>query len=1154
MSKKMSQQVQKKPQSGAPDTVRETDPNVQQGKASRPDYSVWVTASAGTGKTKVLTDRILRLLLPDADGRPGTNAGKILCLTYTKAGAGEMAIRLSNTLTRWAIAPEDDLRTELKKLQNREPTTKDLDKARQLFAEVADTPGGIKILTIHSFCQSVLGRFPLEASVPPYFRPLQETDAAALLQQARDTILKQAEDDKNSPLASALDRVARAVNEEQFFELIRSIAKERGQLERVMQNGAEDVYKKLCERLSLPPEREPEDMLRDACHSAAFDEPGLRAACKALADHGNKTDNDNAAIIQSWLDFKDRAAGLRDYSLAYLKKDGEIRVKLAGVDVERGAPGTAAILQAEAERLFKLFDRMNAAASALLTRDLLILGGEIVAHYQSLKLAQSALDFDDLIFMTCALLEGRAEWVLYKLDGGIDHILVDEAQDTNPEQWRVVEALAKEFTAGAGASETERTIFVVGDEKQSIYSFQRAAPQEFHRMRGWLREKISDAEKNWDDVPMSISFRSTKSVLQTVDATFASPAMQDGVSESAIEHISHRRGQAGLVELWPIFETPETEDIAPWAPPVEITGFETGAAKLAAHIAKTIRGWLDDANAILPARNRRIRASDVMILFRTRNTLFRQVAKALKDQKIPISGADRMILNEQISVQDLFACAEFALQPMDDLNLACLLKSPLIGMSEEELFELAHPRADKLWPALQTSKHKNIIAYLDTILQNAALGPFDFLTAILQNPCPADERSGLHAMQKRLGRDIMEPLDELMNAALDFESDNPPSLQLFLHRQSRGNAEVKREMDESGDFVRLMTIHGAKGLQAPIVILPDTTRAVRGGNSKAERRLLWPDKTGFETPLWSPRAPEGYEEYDAALDAIELEQDREYRRLLYVAMTRAEDRLYVAGCSSTRQPLPDSWFFAMRAGLESLSDTELLADGTLRLENKQLAGKEPDRTDDKTEKTASAEPPPPWLFTPAEPERPPAPPLRPSKSEEPEQPINSPLQADNIHRFRRGTLTHKLLQFLPAHLKEKREHAAREFLNLYAQDIPEKIRASIADETLKILGHPDFAAVFGRGSLAEIPVTGLLDDDRVVSGQIDRLLVTDNEILIVDYKTNRPPPVRAEDVPVLYRNQMNAYAAVLAKIYPGRTISCALLWTDGPTLMKLPPT
>jgi ATP-dependent helicase/nuclease subunit A len=244
----------------------------------------------------------------------------------------------------------------------------------------------------------------------------------------------------------------------------------------------------------------------------------------------------------------------------------------------------------------------------------------------------------------------------------------------------------------------------------------------------------------------------------------------------------------------------------------------------------------------------------------------------------------------------------------------------------------------------------------------------------------------------------------------------------------------------------------------------------------------------------------------------------------------------------------------MRTGLESLSDTELLADGTLRLENKQLAGKEPDRTDDKSEKTANAEAPPSWLFTPAEPERPPAPPLRPSKSEEPEQTINSPLQPENIHRFRRGTLTHKLLQFLPAHSKEKREHAAREFLNRFAQDLPENIRAGIADETLKILSHPDFAAVFAPGSRAEVPVTGLLDDDRGVSGQIDRLLITDNEILIVDYKTNRPPPARAEDVPVLYRNQMNAYAAVLAKIYPGRTISCALLWTDGPALMKLPPT
>ncbi len=1153
--------ARQKIQPGTPETVRAPDPNVRQGQASRPDYSVWVTASAGTGKTKVLTDRVLRLLLPGADGRPGAEPSKILCLTYTKAGAGEMALRLGGILAGWAVMdldhaqPEHSLRAQLKNLLAREPVPVDIAAARRLFARVADTPGGIKILTIHSFCQSVLGRFPLEAGIPPHFRPLQETDAAALLEQACRAVLTNAERDKQSILGCALDRIATATDESQFLELVRNIASERGQMERIMSefDGAEGMYKKLCADLGLPPGREPQDMLADACHSSAFDEPGLRAACKALSEHGNKTDNDNAAIIQAWLDSEGRPAGFRDYSLAYLKKtDGQIRAKMAGVDAERAAPGTSARLQAEAERLFKLFDQMNAASCALLTRDLFILGSAVVAEYQSLKLARAALDFDDLIFLTGALLEGSAEWVLYKLDGGIDHILVDEAQDTNPEQWRVVKALANEFTAGMGATETERTIFIVGDEKQSIYSFQRAAPAEFHDMRGWLSEKIKAAGKNWDDVPMTVSFRSSKSVLRAVDAVFAPPAMQDGVSGATVTHSSHRHGQGGLVELWPIFETPDEEEILPWTPPVDVTEGRDGAARLASHIAKTVRGWLDDPNAILPARGRRIRAGDIMLLFRTRNALFRHVAKALKDEKIPVSGADRMILNEQISVQDLLSCAEFALQPLDDLNLACLLKSPLIGVDEETLFELAHPRPGKLWDTLKQSAHKEITAYLSRLLAHAALGPFDFFTDILQSPCPADERSGLRAMQKRLGRDIMDPLDELLNAALDFESAFPPALQTFLHRQLRGHAEIKRDMEESGDFVRLMTIHGAKGLQAPIVILPDTVRT-RGPRGKTDRRLLWPDKTGSSVPLWSPRATESFTAHANAVTAIQTEQDKEDRRLLYVAMTRAEDRLYLAGCSGKQNPAPDSWFFALRAGLESLTETELQTDGALRLENPQLPGKKPDRPDRKSAREKNNETPPSWLFEKPKAESPPAPLLRPSRAEDHEPAVNSPLQPGRAHRFRRGTLTHKLLEFLPGMPVKKRESAAKNFLDRFAADLPASLRAEIAEETLTLLSHPDFAAVFGSGSVAEVPVAGVLEDGRIVSGQIDRLLVTDREIMIIDFKTNRPPPVRPEDVPVIYIKQMNSYAAILAKIYPGRTISCALLWTDGPLLMKLPP-
>jgi ATP-dependent helicase/nuclease subunit A len=1158
-----SQAVQKAVQ--RPDSARDIDPNVQQNRASTPDSSVWVTASAGTGKTKVLTDRVLRLLLPGEDGRPGTKASKILCLTFTKAGAGEMSQRLARTLARWAVMDEADLRTELKKLQNRDPSKEELAKARRLFAEVADTPGGLNIMTIHSFCQSVLGRFPLEAGIPPHFKALEETDAALLLEQARDAILKKAEEESSTKLASALNRVSFAVNEEQFFALIKNIAKEREQMQRTFGElgGADGLYKAICSELDIPPGREPHDILKDACDSNAFDESGLRDSCRALSEHGTATDADNASIIQSWLDSATRFENFSKYQLAYLTKDQTIRKKLAGVGVDRAVPGTSAILQKEAERIHKLLAQMNAANSALLTRDLFILGHAIVTEYQNLKRERAALDFDDLIFTTCALLEGRAEklsgenaaaWVLFKLDQGIDHILVDEAQDTNPEQWLVVKALAHEFTAGLGASEAERSIFVVGDEKQSIYSFQRASPKEFQRMRNWLKQKVDDSGKRWDDVPMNISFRSVKSVLQAVDAVFAPPAMQSGVSEAAVTHTSFRHGQGGQVELWPLFTTPEKEPHAPWALPTEIIEATDGPSQLSKHIAEKIRGWIDDPNAILPARGRRIRPGDIMILFRTRNALFKQVAKALKDKKIPVSGADRMVLGEQIAVQDLIACAEFALQPFDDLTLATLLKSPLINMDEDTLFKLAHPREATLWFALQ-DHNKPIAEYLSNLRHDAAhLSPFDFFTFILQSPCPADPRSGLRAMQTRLGHDILDPLDELLAAALDHENNNPPSLQHFLHAFARETTEIRREMEEGGNIVRLMTVHGAKGLQAPIVIIPDTTRVQRGAPAAADRRLLWPDKTDYKFPLWAPRKEEGYETYDEALAAIEARQDDEYRRLLYVAMTRAEDRLYLAGATGRRNPLPDSWYFALRSGMESIEHAETFDDGTIQIKNNQAEGKKPDKPDQQAKAEQKKSAPPAWLFKSAPPENPPQKPFRPSRGDEDEPAASSPLQKDNRSNFRRGNLTHKLLEVLPTLPEEKREAAAENFLARFAPELDDETRSSIADETFKVLRHPEFAAVFGPRSLAEVPVAGTLKDGRIVSGQIDRLLVTDKEILIVDYKTNRPPPQRAEDVPLIYKAQMAAYADALAQIYPGRTISCALLWTDGPRLMPVPAT
>ncbi|MGB4058302.1 MAG: UvrD-helicase domain-containing protein, partial [Alphaproteobacteria bacterium] len=799
-----------------------------------------------------------------------------------------------------------------------------------------------------------------------------------------------------------------------------------------------------------------------------------------------------------------------------------------------------------------------AAACALQTRDLLILGNEILNQYQELKREQAVLDYDDLIFTTLALLEGRtgsfgknaAAWVLYKLDHGLEHILVDEAQDTNPEQWKIIKALCEEFTDGQGAADIDRSIFVVGDEKQSIYSFQRASPQEFSNMQQFLRSKTKAAGKNWDDVPMNISFRSAKSVLQIVDAVFTG-AMQYGVSKTPVTHTSFRIGQAGRIELWPLCTTDAKETFNPWTPPVQIVESTNGSTRLAAKIAETIEHWIKSGEK-LPSKNEGIKPGDIMILLRTRSAFFTQIAKALKDRKIPVSGTDRMILNTQIAVQDLLAFAQFALQPLDDLNLACLLKSPLVGMDEDSLFALAHNRKGTLWDELLQRGSPETKNYLNRILQNApGQRPFDFFSDLLQSPCPADNQSGGRAIQKRLGHDSTDPIDELLNAALNYESGHIPSLQHFLQWQTASKTEIKREMEEKGGFVRIMTIHGAKGLQAPIVILPDTIRSNSGGAAKADDRLLWPDKTGFPLPLWSPRKDDMFTEYSNARAVIQQRTDEEYRRLLYVAMTRAEDRLYLCGYTSQKPAKIESWYDALKTGMTSLETVIELEDGSLRLDNPQT--RDPETKDKTAPKTAAAQKIPEYLYKPADHEAAPAAPLSPSRGagDETEPAALSPSRPDSPHRFRRGNLTHKLLEVLPALPQQKRETAAEKFLARFAPDLDEDTRRSIIKETITILDHPDYAPIFGPGSLAEIAIAGTMKNRQAISGKIDRLLITPTHIYIIDYKTNRPPPQDPASIPALYRNQMAAYADILSQIYPKREVKCALLWTDGPRLMPL---
>lgn len=1144
-------------QNHQPET-RALDPNVVQRRASSPETSVWVSASAGTGKTKVLTDRVLRLLLPKANGEEGTQPQKILGITFTKAAASEMSLRITDKLAQWAITPLEQLEKDLSKLLNKKPTSKDIKAARELFARVIDTPGGLKIMTIHAFCQSLLSRFPLEAEIAPYFSVLEEAQAQEILKQAQKNILVQAQAEKASQLQKSFLEIASTLNKQQFFELMQNVVTERRQFREILNKnfGTDGAHNALCKLLKIGPEQTAEDAIRQACLDQNFDKKGLKEVCTALAGSDKKTDLDKLEKLSKWLESTDeyRAKTIQQYISAYLTDKGTPRKTQVTKGITKKNPALIDIIQIETDRLMALQDHLRSIDCAHVTKNILYLGDHILTEYTKLKEEQAFLDFDDLILKTRTLLTQNifkstsASWVLYKMDQGLEHILIDEAQDTNPDQWSIIEALCHEFFAGKGATDRKRTVFVVGDEKQSIYSFQRASPEEFTRMRKDFETKITSARENWAQVDLDISFRSTQSILKAVDTVFADPALRKGLSIRDIQHHAYRYGDAGHVEIWPVFESTKQEDIDLWSPPTDVVSAPSGQSLLADHIADTISCWIEEKE-ILASKNRPIKAGDIMILVRTRGALVNKISRALKARNIPVSGNDRMVLNEELVIEDLMALAQFSTLPHDDLTLACVLKTPLINLSETDLFKIAYKRKGTLWDALKNSQHSQITSYLSELIHSAEMmPPFEFFNAVIHTPCPADEISGIRAIRKRLGNETVDSINELLSSALEFERSHAPSLQAFLTWQSNREDEIKRELSENEGQVRIMTVHGAKGLQAPIVIMPDTMRTTTSPPGQIDKRLIWPEKSNLKIPICSLPKDSDPTLFSQQMKILDERLDEEYRRLLYVAMTRAEDRLYVGGYKGHRTPLENSWYYFIKKGLSRLDGVQK-QDESLILSNPQTS--EIEQNNEKERQTSRYKKLPDYLHKKAKNEKALSAPLTPSRPSEPEQAVTSPLAGKNIYRFRRGNITHKLLELLPQLPEDIRKKSAKAFLEKFSQDLPQNIQDEILTETLKILKNPEFSKIFTEKSRAEVSISALLEDGRLINGQIDRLLVTNDEIYIVDYKTNRPPPKTSSEIPEIYKNQMNAYADTLRQIYPKREVKAALLWTDGPYLMPV---
>jgi ATP-dependent helicase/nuclease subunit A len=1153
-----------------------------QREAADPRASVWVSANAGTGKTHVLTQRVLRLMLA------GTKPERILCLTYTKAAAAEMSKRVFDTLARWVTMPDDALARELADLTDRAVLDGELELGRTLFAVAIETPGGLKVQTIHSFCERLLQRFPLEANVAPGFTVLDETTARTLLREAIDAALLAATDGSSPGHRDALEAVIPFAAEERFDEVLRAALAQRRWLDSATRidfgDDGEDELAGL-ERAYRRSFNVREDVAAEDIDSDLADVAGdaeLTRLRDALTG-GSKSDQELAAAVGAALSAPSRAARAAALESYFCTAKGP-RKNLMTKAIKAAYPDLDATFDTAQRRFMALIEERRGLRAITATVALHRLAGAVLQRYTLAKRRRAALDYEDLITRSVYLLSGQdlAGWVMFKLDRGIDHILVDEAQDTSPEQWQIVEALAREFFTGGGQHDTVRTLFAVGDEKQSIYSFQGAAPHQFAAM-GARFAQLSGSDR-WRRIPLDLSFRTVAPVLEAVDQVFADHGRTPGLSATTeiVRHGVHRLGHGGIVEVWPP-EVPQDDASAdPWSPLDEQSG-RAPAERLADRIATTIRRWLDTGE-MLASEGRPVRAGDILILVRKRRPFAAPMVAALKARGIQVAGADRLRLTEQIAVEDLMSLGDFLTLPEDDLALAEVLKSPLIGLDDDDLLTLAAGRKSTLWKSLidHAGGAPRYQAAADTLKRWRSRAdfapPFEFFASLL------DREGGRARLLARLGAEAADAIDEFLNMALGYDDAEAPSLTGFLAFLREANREVKRDMEHGRDEVRVMTVHGAKGLEAPIVFLPDTCSTASGGpiNTLFDiDGLALPEGADGKPFVWAVKGTSGHAAIGAARRARADRETEERNRLLYVAMTRARDRLYVAGFEGKNGQTAGCWYELITAGLAGMLEDAEHAPGML-VRRRTVAQSAPAEARESAHKREAAGiAPPAWARMPAPREPTLSIPLAPSRleayapdsmgepmpetrprqlaeGEEPPAPAPSVQQGDN--RFLRGTLTHALLQHLPTLPAAGWEKAAAGFLDARGSALSADTRRNIAHETLAILRAPEFAPLFSPQSRAEVPIVALIPNPQgkgtplKLVGQLDRLVDLGDEVLIVDYKTNRPPPTKVEQVAAAYLYQLCAYRLALREIYAGRRVRAALLWTYGPRIMAIPDT
>ena len=1142
-----------------PDAVRAT-----QARASDPKSSAFVSANAGSGKTHVLVQRVIRLLLN------GVPPEKILCITFTKAAAANMAERVFSTLGHWVTLDDDALDAAIIDAGITRPDAALRMRARELFACALETPGGLKVQTIHALCTRLLQQFPFEANVPARFSVIDDRDQNEMMERANLKVLLDASRDPDSAAGRALNVAMASAADVTFKDVVREACLSRDHFMAWTDNAgsADAAAAQISAALDVDPADRIEEVEREI-----IDGPNLpRSRWEEIAgilDTSSAADQKQADRLREALTLTS-VAQVDEYLGIFLTDALTPRATVVTNSFVSKNPAAGRLFDAEIVRIVPLIERRRAVTARDRTQALLQIATAAAANYRREKQERGLLDYDDLIDKTLAMLDRVSSgWVHYKLDRGVDHVLIDEAQDTSPRQWDIVAHIISEFTSGEGARDgVTRTIFAVGDEKQSIFSFQGAAPREFDSRRRGLERKFIDAGLKFDPVSFTYSFRSGPAILQSVDYVFREEAIYRSIHSAESGYPIHNfLADAGpsLIDLWELQLPDKKEDMEGWRAPFDGISATSPEVRLAKRIQAEIRSLVESGAMTGPTGDRRpLRYGDMLVLVRRRGNAFDAVIQALKHANIPVAGADRLKLTEHIAIIDLMNLADALLLPQDDLALAVALKSPLFGLTDDDLFKLAWQRKGSLRRALdhhaatdskfEAALHR-LCACEARVLQET---PFAFYAWLLGGD------GGRARILKRLGHEANDALDEFLELALGYERKAPASLQGFMAWLRAADTEVKRDMEISRDEVRVMTVHGAKGLEASVVFLVDTTTSP-ADTQRLKLIHLPRDNAPPHAPdvvVWAGKKADDPASIAVARAAMMGETEDEYRRLLYVAMTRAADRLIVGGCmpGNMNTIRKFSWYDLIVKGLANsgLHQQEIeTPDG--------VVVKRYSRLEDAAVPTGKAAAPattapadlPSWLQTPAPPEAPADNLLRPS---DPARDDNRRIRTSEsvLERARallRGTLVHRLLQSLPDVATERRRDAAFKYLVRNADGWTDADREALAEGVLALIGDPRFAAVFAPGSRAEVSIVGRLErpgrSPALVSGQIDRLVVTPDEVLIVDYKTNHAPPGAGAQAPPAYVRQLALYRAVLQKLYPQRPVRAALLWTETPEFMEI---